>query len=84
MEDKEEEKKEGKEEEDDVLLLPPLYPFTRFIYPTLCLLTRKSFVFPFFGMVHTSSYFRFNGPLRAREEYMVRRKEGGGERRGEG
>lgn len=52
--------------------LVPFYPATMFLYPTVCLLSSRKYLFPVLGAIHVRNYFRFQKPLKSTEAYKVR------------
>lgn len=52
--------------------LPPFYIASQFLYPTVCLLSKRAYLFPVLGGIHVSNKFILHKPLPDDKEYTVR------------
>jgi len=60
-------KGQGKENE-----IPPFYVSSQFLFPTVCLLSQRRYLFPVLGAIHVSNKFILHAPLPDSTEYTVR------------
>ena len=49
--------------------IPPFYAASTFLYPTVCLLSRRQYLCPVLGAIHVANFFRFQKPLALEAEY---------------
>lgn len=51
--------------------LPPFYIASQFLFPTVCLLSQRAYLFPVLGAIHVSNQFVLHKPLPGDKEYTV-------------
>lgn len=52
--------------------VPPFLVASQFLYPTVCLLSKRKYLFPVLGGIHVANTFILHKPLADDKEYTVR------------
>ena len=51
--------------------LPPFYIASQFLFPTVCLLSQRAYLFPVLGAIHVLNQFVLHKPLPGGKTYTV-------------